>query len=380
MTTIWKMKIWCVAVVSLLVIGCSHGKPPVDRLEAMESILAAASEGDARAQCDVGEILRVTVRNSAKAAKWYRLAADQGYGPAQIQLGNLYLGGQGVLQDDTKALGLFIEAASLGFVRGQHLLGYMHYYGRAVEQDYIQAAFWFEKAAELGDPLACVAYGQLFADGNGVEQNDETALKWFRKSAELGSHNGLHAVAAMYRQGRGVAENKEYAIELYEEAAARGNLNSIRELSEHYLRNHDFDRAIRHARAATRADPDHSRSYYVLARGLQKTGAEKASIDAYHAAIALDSPHPIWLNNLAWLLIAAKDERLRDPAEGLELARRAVDESETSDAALRSTLVEALIVNDETQEARSVLIEALRLHPEDEYLLEQKERLEAEAR
>jgi TPR repeat protein len=39
-----------------------------------------------------------------EAAKWFRKAADQGYAPAQYNLGLLYLSGQGVAQSNLEAL------------------------------------------------------------------------------------------------------------------------------------------------------------------------------------------------------------------------------------------------------------------------------------
>jgi TPR repeat protein len=44
-----------------------------------------------------------TLQNDAEAVKWYRLAADQGYADAQLNLGNRYAQGQGVPQDYVRA-------------------------------------------------------------------------------------------------------------------------------------------------------------------------------------------------------------------------------------------------------------------------------------
>ena len=39
------------------------------------------------------------VQNTVEAAKWYRLAADQGYAEAEFNLGQLYAEGRGVEKD-----------------------------------------------------------------------------------------------------------------------------------------------------------------------------------------------------------------------------------------------------------------------------------------
>ena len=51
-------------------------------------------------------------RTIPKAAKWYRLAADQGFSVAQNDLGVLFQNGLGVPQDYTEAFKLYCLAAS----------------------------------------------------------------------------------------------------------------------------------------------------------------------------------------------------------------------------------------------------------------------------
>jgi TPR repeat protein len=43
------------------------------------------------------------IADDKEAVKWYRKAANQGDARAQFDLGNMYLSGEGVLQDDKKA-------------------------------------------------------------------------------------------------------------------------------------------------------------------------------------------------------------------------------------------------------------------------------------
>ena len=53
--------------------------------------------------------------NPAEAAKWYRRAAEQGYAPAQRELGIEYFAGRGVPQDDIAAyVWLTLTGAGLG--------------------------------------------------------------------------------------------------------------------------------------------------------------------------------------------------------------------------------------------------------------------------
>ena len=52
--------------------------------------------------------------DSAKAAEWYRKAAEQGLDSAQYHLGRCYEGGHGVTKDLTKAAEWYQKAADQG--------------------------------------------------------------------------------------------------------------------------------------------------------------------------------------------------------------------------------------------------------------------------
>ena len=53
--------------------------------------------------------------DSAKAAEWYRKAAEQGLDSAQYHLGRCYEGGHGVTKDLTKAAEWYQKAADKGY-------------------------------------------------------------------------------------------------------------------------------------------------------------------------------------------------------------------------------------------------------------------------
>jgi TPR repeat protein len=84
---------------------------------ALQALLPKARAGDMIAQTYVGEIyekgLGLPGPDYAEAASWYRKAAVQGHGPAQIALGALYEQGQGVSQDKAEALNWYRKASGL---------------------------------------------------------------------------------------------------------------------------------------------------------------------------------------------------------------------------------------------------------------------------
>ena len=72
----------------------------------------------------------------AVAVSWFRKAADQGYGDAQYDLGNMYLS---VLRDYAAAVSWYRKAADQGNASAQYNLGLMYANGQGVPQDYVIA-------------------------------------------------------------------------------------------------------------------------------------------------------------------------------------------------------------------------------------------------
>ena len=65
-------------------------------------------------------------------------------------MGSLYANGQGVLQDYKEAVKLYRLAAEQGFAPAQYNLGAMYFEGLGVPQDHKEAVKWFRLAAKQG--------------------------------------------------------------------------------------------------------------------------------------------------------------------------------------------------------------------------------------
>jgi len=81
----------------------------------------------------------------------YKLAAQQGYGAAQSNLGMMYDKGQGVAQDYKEAVRLYKLAAQQGYAEAQFNLGLMYRNGQGTPQDFVRAHMWFNIAAVGGN-------------------------------------------------------------------------------------------------------------------------------------------------------------------------------------------------------------------------------------
>ena len=112
---------------------------------------------------------------------------------AQMKLGNIYVTGAkdiGFQQDYTQAAKWFRLAAEQGNVDAQYNLGTMYSNGQGVPQDYAQAVKWLRLAAEQGDASAQNSLGLMYGKGEGVPEDYVQAHKWFNLAAAQGNANG----------------------------------------------------------------------------------------------------------------------------------------------------------------------------------------------
>ena len=61
-----------------------------------------------------------------EAVEWYRKAAEQGHGDAQLYLGNMYKNGYGVPEDLKAAVKWYRKSAEQGNAKGQHRMGWVY--------------------------------------------------------------------------------------------------------------------------------------------------------------------------------------------------------------------------------------------------------------
>jgi uncharacterized protein len=134
--------------------------------------------------------------NYVEAAKWFRMAADQGLPIAQHNLGGLYFSGRGVPQDFQEAAQWYEKAANQGFIQAQVFLGWMHSTGKGVPQNPKEGFKWYQMAAEYGDKDAQYNLGMLVV-------NDEKKVdyvegyKWMNLAAAQGNTNAIRYRAQM---------------------------------------------------------------------------------------------------------------------------------------------------------------------------------------
>lgn len=93
----------------------------------------------------------------------------------------------------------------------QRRLGFKYYHGDGVPQDNRRAVSLFEKAAEGGDVQSMTNLAMMYEYGMGVEQDDRRAADWYRKAAESGDRRAQYNASVMYYKGQGVARDRAEA-------------------------------------------------------------------------------------------------------------------------------------------------------------------------
>jgi hypothetical protein len=112
--------------------------------------------------------------------------AEKGDAEAQLQLAMRYAEGDGVIQNDTKAVHWFALAAQQGLPEAQYRYGLALLKGRGVVQDYRAAFSWIEKPAKRGYAKAQYSLGELYRYGTGTATDKARAYLWFNLAAAQG--------------------------------------------------------------------------------------------------------------------------------------------------------------------------------------------------
>ena len=118
-----------------------------------------------------------------KAEKWFRRSADTGNVHSLYVLGNL-LQEQGRLSE---AVTWYERACESGSQYAQYFLGKMYLLGNGVPKDVSKAIQLLTSSANQGNQYAQYVLGKLCLQGKEVEKNPEAAAYWLTRSAVQGN-------------------------------------------------------------------------------------------------------------------------------------------------------------------------------------------------
>ncbi|MCC6715363.1 MAG: sel1 repeat family protein [Gammaproteobacteria bacterium] len=180
------------------------------------------------------------------AIKVFTLLAERGDARSQFALAMMHDRGEGLANDDRKALEWYTKSAEGGYAKAQLNLGFMYERGEGVAKDAEQSLHWFREAATQGnpealarlteragsgDPDAQFVVGSMHGTGRGVEKNVEAARKWLGKAAKAGHVKSQYNLAVLLEE----AGEEDQARQWYKKAAAQGHAKAAYNLGLLYL-------------------------------------------------------------------------------------------------------------------------------------------------
>ena len=130
--------------------------------------------------------------------KELQAAAAQGNPKAETHLGEMLLRGDGVPQDETRAVALLEKAARAGQSAAAFRIGMLLSHGdNGVARDHVRALAYFQAAAAGGEAEAFFNLGAAHANGRGVKRDYAEALGWLivarQRGADAGAEQSLRA-------------------------------------------------------------------------------------------------------------------------------------------------------------------------------------------
>ena len=171
------------------------------------------------------------------------------------RLGECYEKGEGVQQDNERAIELYKRAGSLGspYALLNRGLSYKN------EGNMEEAKRLFEEAADMGNAQAMVELG-LCLWSEGTNESDSEAFKWFKQASDCSENEALFYCGLCHEEGKGTQQNRNKAIDCFRKASDK-NPKAMTNLAVYYERGicipQDIEKA-RHLResASERGDPD----------------------------------------------------------------------------------------------------------------------------
>ncbi len=118
-----------------------------------------------------------------EAEFWFRQSAEAGIAHSQYSLGTL-LQEQGQIEE---TMGWYTQAADAGDQITQYHLGKLYLQGEVISKDITKAVEYLTAAAEQGHQYAQYALGKLYLTGDEVMQDKEQAAYWLTQSAAQGN-------------------------------------------------------------------------------------------------------------------------------------------------------------------------------------------------
>jgi TPR repeat protein len=186
-----------------------------------------------------------------KGISWLRLSADQGFAPAQFDLGKALQDGVYGTKNSTEAAQLYELAdqqpiknwnglSAIDAMKNTNFvvpvsaiidlktrLGLMYYEGNGVMEDPHKATIYFQEAVELGGGFSSIMLAAMYEDGLGVERNYFKAFELYKIAIDREMPFAMSRLATLFEKGLGVEKDLREALNLYKLSADQDDPDGI---------------------------------------------------------------------------------------------------------------------------------------------------------
>ena len=115
----------------------------------------------------------------------------------------------------------YLKAAELGLPAAQLNLGLLYLGHDGIKKNNAEAYRWISKAAQSGNANAMYVLATLYQNGKGVRASDVDALTWYQKAADAGNWKADGVISAAYKEGSfGLQKDPAKADEWYKKFIA----------------------------------------------------------------------------------------------------------------------------------------------------------------
>ena len=167
-----------------------------------------------------------------QALEEFTYLSDEKNPEALYYMGQMYMNGQGVERDGTKAMKYFEEAHALGHTQAQTALARLVFYDDTIENNKEIGLEYLKEAAYNGDAEALYELGEIYQNGNGVDKEYTYAFGYYLMAAMKGDKKAQHRLAFSYLDGRGTTQDFESGIKWLARSANQGYVLAQKDLAD----------------------------------------------------------------------------------------------------------------------------------------------------
>lgn len=237
-----RVVVVAIVVVTFSCVACLQDEPPPTP-PSLSDLFSAAERGDADAQYSLGDMYRYGVsvpEDYAEAVRWYLAAAEQGHAAGQYQVGlssgSRFWDFETYEERQAFAQRWYLRAAEQGHAGAQYGLGF----AKELADDWPEAQRWYLLAAEQGHARAQFHLGDAYMLGNEYMDGGfhAEAFRWYSRAAAQGDATARYRLAFLYRRGDGVPRDALKAWRLYHSLAEASEEHSAVALFQQGLMNY----------------------------------------------------------------------------------------------------------------------------------------------